>query len=256
MPSPSLREIQQAEAIKAAASAPKKAAQQPSEAAPKSSSPTSTTTVSWGLNGTNTAKVAPVVAPAPATSPAPAAVWQTSSSTPSKTLKQIQEEEARQKARAAQLKAAQSASLGSAAAKAAYAGALSTAAAQVRVHHITIEKRLAEPASSLEQSNAAASAWSTVGSGGKAVAAAARPGAAAAVTAARPATAAAVLPKSSVITSIQSSNSMARSPSSVSNDEATPSADFLAWARVALKSVTGVNCQSAWARLLLTPAGC
>jgi hypothetical protein len=34
---------------------------------------------------------------------------------------------------------------------------------------------------------------------------------------------------------------MTRSSSSASLDEATPSADFLAWARVALKSVTGVN---------------
>lgn len=217
IPSPSLRDIQQAEALKAAAANPKKVAQ-PVETV-KSGSPTSITTLSWGLNGSNSNKSA-VAAPAPATSPAPSPAWQTSTSTPSKTLKQIQEEEARQKAKAAQLKAVQNASLGNAAAKAAYAGAVNTAAAQT---------------------NAAASAWSTVGSGGKPVAAAARPAApVASVAAARPAVAA---PKPSVITSIQSSNSMTRTLSAASVDDATPSAEFLAWARVALKSVTGVNCE-------------
>ena len=126
---PSLREIQDSEARKVAAA---KAARPPAPV--KEVSTESPTSTSWGLMGSSS-NTAPVKekssTPAGPTVAAPP-VWQIGGVAPSRTLKQIQEEETKQKARAAQAKAAQIAAMGgNVAPKGAYSGAASSAPSAV-----------------------------------------------------------------------------------------------------------------------------
>lgn len=113
-PGPSLREIQESEArraaaVKAARPAPQVVAPPASVASP----------ISWAV---------PSSKPSTPTTTPSGPVWQTGGPAPSRTLKQIQEEEQKQKAKAAQIKAAQIMALGgSVLTKAAYAGALANA---------------------------------------------------------------------------------------------------------------------------------
>jgi hypothetical protein len=138
---PSLREIQEAEAKKVAAANKKKqqaAAQAQAQAGAAVSSSTDNsaevgTTTSWGLASSGAGKPAtPSAASTPVVPSAPAPpVWQTGGgAAPSRTLKQIQEEEQKQKARA---KAAQLAAMGgNVPVKGAYSGAAANGSSAVR----------------------------------------------------------------------------------------------------------------------------
>lgn len=217
---PSLREIQDAEARKVAAA---KAAR---PAAPvKETSSEAPTSTSWGLVGSS-ANTAPVAAKAAAPAAGSPPVWQIGGAAPSRTLKQIQEEETKQKARAAQAKAAQIAAMGgNVAPKGAYSGAASSPGA----------------------ANAnAGGAWAVVGASGKTSAPAptAAPAKSATTLPARPATQTAAKPTVPAVSAIQASTfagKLSRSGSTASLDEISPSSEFVLWAKASLKSVTGVN---------------
>ncbi|KAL7410180.1 hypothetical protein BDY24DRAFT_418298 [Mrakia frigida] len=234
---PSLREIQDAEARKVAAA---KAARPPAPVKEVSNEPPTST--SWGLMGSSS-NTAPVKEKSSAsTGPAVAAppVWQMGGAAPSRTLKQIQEEETKQKARVAQAKAAQIAAMGgNVAPKGAYAGAASSA-----------------PSSN---SNAGG-AWAVVGAGGKSSSSsttAPKPAGLPSSIPARPLSQATVKPTIPAVSAIQSSSTFAgklsRSGSSASLDDISPSSDFLLWAKSSLKSVTGVNIDEFLQMLLSFP---
>lgn len=244
---PSLREIQEAEARKAAAAKAARAASAaasgqptPKESSTAESSPALPSSMSWGLAGSGVGKQQATPAAVAASTPA-TPVWGSAGAgaapaAPQRTLKQIQEDETRQKQKAAQAKAAQAAAVGGSVPKAAYSGA----------------------ASSTSNNNANSGAWATVGAGGKAttpVPKVAVPGAASP----RP-LAQAVPPKAAPVASIQTvASKLSRTGSSASLDEIPPSTEFLSWAKTALRSVTGMNsgCDPLSSRLsLLTSLRC
>ncbi|CED85002.1 GYF domain containing proteins [Phaffia rhodozyma] len=238
-PGPSLREIQESEARRAAAA---KAARPASTVATTLSAPSSTAT-SVGIPSSGT--------PPPVASGGP--VWQTAGAqtgatpAPARTLKQIQEEEQKQKQKAAAARQAMAMAMGgSAAAKAAYAGALAHAG-------------------SAANSNASG-AWSTVGTNGKAVPGASKPVSLPSSVPPRPptqSTTKSVIQSSSGPISGVSSASAGGSAASVaakagrstpaSLEDIAPSTEFLTWAKTALKSVTGVNIDEFLQMLLAFP---
>lgn len=224
---PSLREIQEAEAKVAAARKQALAELRANNAAPSPAPPAADdmpTSMSWGLpqQGSKPAQVA-----SPSVSSPAAPVWGSGdAAAPKKTMKQIQEEEEKRRAKLAHAKvqaqgvSATPSPAGTPTAKRGYADLAATSA----------------PPSG--------SGWQTVGSAGKGVPGSAAPPAAAA----RPA---AVSTKSALVTPSKPATPAPASRPAKSSDDSTPSADFIRWTKQSLNGLN-VNSRSVLYRLRTT----
>nr|XP_018259158.1 uncharacterized protein I303_08702 [Kwoniella dejecticola CBS 10117]OBR81316.1 hypothetical protein I303_08702 [Kwoniella dejecticola CBS 10117] len=225
--SPSLREIQQAEAKHAEA---RKAALAEARAV-SSSSPAPTplsedfpTSMAWGLPSSKPSAPTPVSAVASPSTP----VWGGNDSAPKKTLKQIQEEEEKRKATAAQAaRAAQGApglpSAAGASAKRGYADLAANAA-----------------------SAPAPAGWTTVGASGKPSAssvvgssAAARVVSTPSIVSSKPATPIKTATSTPSIAAVVGTPKQKVNGSSVSEDSSAPSVEFIRWVKGALNGFRG-----------------
>jgi PERQ amino acid-rich with GYF domain-containing protein len=220
---PSLREIQEAEA-KAAAARKQALAELRANNAVPSPAPSvgddMPTSMSWGLP-TQGSK-APQVSSPSVSSPAAPAWGSGDSAGPKKTMKQIQEEEEKRKAKLAQAKS--------------LAQGVSASPAPGAVATPTAKRGYADLAAT--SAPPSGSGWQTVGAAGKGVPGSAAP----APTAARPA---AVPAKSAVVTPSKPATPAPASRASKANggmsDDSTPSVDLIRWTK---QSLNGLNVNS------------
>ncbi|KAG8874897.1 hypothetical protein FRB97_005557 [Tulasnella sp. 331] len=256
----SLRQIQETEAKRAAEQ--KKVEREKAKAAaattetpsPQSIVPTSELTGSWGLPQVGRAVQVPAApSPAPPSTPVAAGnVWSTKPPQASKkTMKEIQEEEERQKKVAAQ-----------------QAQVREPGPAQIVAAPVAPAKRgYADSAKTSSTTSVSTGVWSTIGAGGKVMAGATgvAPVAATPTTPATPVTrtsgfaslparpATSNTPQPSPNTAAPRTAAQPSSSSKALEEVPTPSLEFIAWMRQALKGLTSANVEEVMSMLLSFP---
>lgn len=223
-PSPSLRDIQEAEAKRAEARRVALAEARAATASPvlvSASSEDLPTSMSWGLPSQTGKGIVRSHSPAaPSTSGPAVAAWGGAGEAPKKTLKQIQEEEEKRKARAAQ------------AARVAQGQAAGVGASAVSTVGST-RRGYADLAAAPVKREEAPPGWTTVGAGGRAASSSGVPRAATPVTV-KPTPAPVVKPAA-----IPVPVRKATGPSASIVDDGAPSVEFIRWTKQALTGFKG-----------------